>query len=122
MESQSGIPQDLENVDFDREVLTFSPLPETPLQLQPEQSATVRNSPEQSGTVPKMLFIYPRLLGRIQVPGVAPTTNTTTTHKTHNTPVTPRTSGSADFNVSDIVSVGERVALVEAKRSLVSDP
>ena len=25
-----------------------------------------------AGTLPKMLFIYPRLLGRIQVPGVAP--------------------------------------------------
>ena len=58
MESQSGIPQDLENVDFDKELVTFSPLPDPP--------AT------PTGTVPKMLFIYPRLLGRIQVPGVAP--------------------------------------------------
>ena len=37
-------------------------------------TATVRNSPEQ---YPKMLFIYPRLLGRIQVPGVAPITENT---------------------------------------------
>ena len=49
MESQSGIPQDLENVDFDKELVTFSPLPD-PL-------AT------PTGTVPKnvvqMLFISP---------------------------------------------------------------
>ena len=87
MASQSGIPQDLENVDFDKELVTFSLLPDPPATL----TGTL------AGTVPKMLFIYPRLLGRIQVPGVAPTTNTTRTHKTHNTPVTPRTSGSADF-------------------------
>ena len=83
MESQSGIPQDLEKVDFDKELITFSLLPDPP--------AT------QTATVPKMLFIYTRLLGRFEVLGVAPTTNTTKTHKTHNTPVTPRTSGSADF-------------------------
>ena len=65
MESQSGIPQDLENVDFDKELVTFSPLPEPPA----TPTATVRNSPEQ---YPKMLFIYPRLLGRIQVLGVVP--------------------------------------------------
>ena len=63
MESQSGIPQDLENVDFDKELVTFSPLPDPP--------AT------PTATVPKMLFIYPRLLGRIQVPGVAPITKNT---------------------------------------------
>ena len=34
---------------------------QTPLQPQPQLSATV----------PKMLFIYPRLVGRIEVPGVA---------------------------------------------------
>ena len=57
-----------------------------PLQLQPEQ-------------YPEHCHIYPRLLGRIQVPGVSPISNTsnrTATHKTHNTPMTPRTSGSAD--------------------------
>ena len=64
MASQSGIPQDLENVDFDKELVTFSPLPDSPA----TPTATVRNSPQQ---YPKMLFIYPRLLGRIQVPGVA---------------------------------------------------
>ena len=37
-------------------------------------TGTVRNSPEQ---YPKMLFIYPRLLGRIQVLGVAPITKNT---------------------------------------------
>ena len=61
MESQSGLPQDLENVDFDKELVTFSPLPDPPATL----TATL------AATVPKMLFIYPRLLGRIQVPGVA---------------------------------------------------
>ena len=61
MESQSGIPQDLENVDFDKELVTFSLLPDPPATL----TGTL------AGTVPKMLFIYPRLLGRIEVPGVA---------------------------------------------------
>ena len=99
MESQSGIPQDLEKVDFDKELVTFSLLPDPPATLTGTVPGTVPATVPATvpGTVPKMLFIYPRLLGRIQVPGVAPTTNTTTTHKTHNTPVTPRTSGSADF-------------------------
>ena len=42
MESQSGIPQDLENVDFDKELVTFSPLPDSPA----TPTATVRNSPK----------------------------------------------------------------------------
>ena len=33
MESQSGTPQDLENVDFDKELVTFSPLPDPPATL-----------------------------------------------------------------------------------------
>ena len=67
MESQSGLPQDLENMDFDKEVVTFSLLPDPPA----TPTATL------AATVPKMLFIYPRLLGRIQVPGVAPITKNT---------------------------------------------
>ena len=75
MESQSGIPQDLENVDFDKELVTFSLLPDPPATLTGTVPATLAGT--LAGTVPKMLFIYPRLLGRIQVPGVAPiTTNT----------------------------------------------
>ena len=62
MESQSGIPQDLENVDFDKELVTFSPLPDSPA----TPTGTVRNSPQQSATVPKMLFIYPRLLLKME--------------------------------------------------------
>ena len=42
MASQSGIPQDLENVDFDKELVTFSPLPDSPA----TPTATVRNSPK----------------------------------------------------------------------------
>ena len=86
MESQNGVPHDPEIMDFDTELVTVSPSSRPPCNL----AATV------SATVSKMLFIYPRLLGRIEVPRVAPTTNTTTTHHSHNTPVTPRTSGSAD--------------------------
>ena len=70
MESQSRIPQDLENVDFDKELVTFSPLPDPPATLTGTLAATLAGT--LAGTVPKMLFIYPRLLGRIQVPGVAP--------------------------------------------------
>ena len=59
MELQSRIPQDLENVDFDKEVVTFSLLPDAPCNPN-------RNSPQQSGTVPKMLFIYPGLLLKME--------------------------------------------------------
>ena len=50
MELQSRIPQDLENVDFDKEVVTFSPLPDPPCnpnRNSPEQSATVRNTTQK---------------------------------------------------------------------------
>ena len=52
MELQSRIPQDLENVDFDKEVVTFSPLPDPPCNPN-------RNSPEQSATVPKNVVHLP---------------------------------------------------------------
>ena len=45
MASQSGIPQDRENVDFDKELVTFSPLPDSP--------AT------PTATVPKNVFHLP---------------------------------------------------------------
>ena len=77
MASQSGIPQDLENVDFDKELVTFS--------LLPDPLATLTGT--LARTVPKMLFIYPRLLGRIQVPGVA---RNITKQPGHSTPTTRR--------------------------------
>ena len=69
MESQNGLPHDPEIMDFDTELVTFSPSPRPPCNLTAAVSATVSGT--VSATVPKMLFIYPRLLGRIEVPGVA---------------------------------------------------
>ena len=73
MGSQSGLPQDLENMDFATELVTFSPLPDPPATLTGTLAATLAGT--LAGTVPKMLFISPRLLGRIQVPRVAPIQN-----------------------------------------------
>ena len=95
MASQSGISQDRENVDFDKELVTFSLLPDPPATLTATVPGTV--SATVPGTVPKMLFIYPRLLGRIQVPGVAPILQEQPGHPRPTTRlVTPRTSGLAD--------------------------
>ena len=55
MESQSGISQDLENVDFDKELVTFSLLPDPPT----TPTGTVRNSPQLSATLPKNVVHLP---------------------------------------------------------------
>ena len=46
MASQSGIPQDLENVDFDKELVTFSLLPDPPCNL---NRNSTRNSTRNTG-------------------------------------------------------------------------
>ena len=66
MELKRGVPLEPKNSFPLRRWMFFGRF-QTPLQPQPQLSATV----------PKMLFIYPRLLGRIQVPGVAPITKNT---------------------------------------------
>ena len=53
MESQRGLPQDLENMDFDKEIVTLSHLPDPPATLSGTLAGTL------AGTVPTMLFIYP---------------------------------------------------------------
>ena len=83
--TQNGVPQELKNIDFDRKLFIFSPFPEPPCNPTGTASGTV--SATVSATVSKMLFIYPRLLGRIQVPGVA---RKPTKQPGHPTPTTRR--------------------------------